>query len=122
MTKKKPTTSTASRSTIKEEDLAFSVQVQESILNEAEAIVSGSRSTDYGDPLLSMTKVARMTEFMLDKRELSLLSDGEIPVTLVPKILMAVKLVRNSFARKRDNLVDLAGYTRILQECGGSEE
>ena len=35
---------------------------------------------------------------------------------MVIKILMAVKLGREAFRHKRDNLVDFAGYTKILND------
>lgn len=86
---------------------------KQSILDEAKAIVEGSRQSDYGDPVESFERIAK-TASMITGKDLS------------PKeccaVLMAVKLVRESFAHKRDNLVDLCGYAHILNEIRESEK
>lgn len=86
---------------------------KQSILDEAKAIVEGSRQSDYGDPVESFERIAK-TASMITGKDLS------------PKeccaVLMAVKLVRESFAHKRDNLVDLCGYAHIMNEIMESEK
>ena len=78
--------------------------VKQSILDEAKAIVEGSRQSDYGDPVESFDRIAK-TASMITGKDLS------------PKeccaVLMAVKVVRESF---RDNLIDLCGYAHIMNE------
>lgn len=75
-----------------------------SILLEADLIVNGSRKSDYGYTE-SFTKIAQIA---------SLVANKEFTPQDVCKILLAVKLVRESYRHKRDNLVDLAGYAELL--------
>lgn len=76
-----------------------------SILAEAEKIVNGQRNTDYGTATESFGRIADVASIITGK-------------TLTPedccKVLMAVKMVRESFTHKRDNLVDLCGYAELL--------
>ena len=85
---------------------------KQSILDEAKAVVEGSRQSDYGDPVESFDKIAK-TASMIAGKDLS------------PKeccaVLMAVKIVRESFNHKRDNLVDLCGYAHIMNELNENE-
>ena len=85
---------------------------KQSILSEAEEIVNGSRQSDYGDPVESFERIAK-TASMIAGRDLS-------PNDCCA-VLMAVKLVRESFAHKRDNLVDLCGYAHIMNELNENE-
>ena len=84
-----------------------------SILSEAEEIVNGSRQSDYGDPVESFERIAK-TASMIAGRDLS---PNECCA-----VLMAVKLVRESFAHKRDNLIDLCGYAYIMNEIKESNK
>lgn len=76
------------------------------ILEEANEIVAGARQQDYGHARESFARVATMASLMTGKQ-------------LTPqdccKVLLAVKLTRESFKHKRDNLVDLCGYAHLLQ-------
>lgn len=76
-----------------------------SILSDAEEIVNGSRHSDYGDPVESFKRIAKTASMIAGKD----LSPNECCA-----VLMAVKLVRESFAHKRDNLVDLCGYAELM--------
>ena len=76
-----------------------------SILSEAEEIVNGSRQSDYGDARESFSRVATIASVMTGK---------ELAPEDCCAVLMAVKLVRESFAHRRDNLVDLCGYAELL--------
>lgn len=86
---------------------------EQSILFEAEEIVNGSRYSDYGDPVESFERIAK-TASMIAGEDLS------------PKeccaVLMAVKIVREGYRHKRDNLVDLCGYAHIMNEIHESEK
>ena len=86
--------------------------VKQSILDEAKAIVEGSRQSDYGDPVESFERIAK-TASMITGKDLS------------PKeccaVLMAVKIVRESFKHKRDNLIDLCGYAHIMNKLNENE-
>ena len=83
-----------------------------SILDEAKAIVEGSRQSDYGDPVESFNRIAKTASVITGK-------------DLSPKeccaVLMAVKIVRESFKHKRDNLIDLCGYAHIMNELNENE-
>ena len=84
-----------------------------SILSEAEEIVNGSRHSDYGDARESFSRVATIASVMTGK---------ELAPEDCCAVLMAVKLVRESFAHKRDNLIDLCGYAYIMNEIKESNK
>ena len=86
---------------------------EKSILSEAEEIVNGSRHSDYGDAKESFSRVATIASVMTGK---------ELAPEDCCAVLMAVKLVRESFNHKRDNLVDLCGYALIMNEIVESEK
>lgn len=75
----------------------------ESILLEAEAIVNGKRATDYGDSNENFRNIAAIATLLGQP------IDGKG----VCRVMMAVKLAREKFNHKRDNLVDLAGYAEL---------
>ena len=85
---------------------------KQSILSEAEEIVNGSRHSDYGDAKESFSRVATIANVMTGK---------ELSPEDCCAVLMAVKLVRESFKHKRDNLVDLCGYAHIMNELNENE-
>jgi hypothetical protein len=90
-------------------------KMEESILKEAEEIVNGERASDYGSAKESFGKIATLSSLMLNKKEKeSLFLDATLTDTIVCKVLIAVKLTRESYKHKRDNLVDLCGYTELL--------
>jgi hypothetical protein len=76
----------------------------EFISQEAVKIVKGDRNTDYGSPVESFKKIANMA---------SLLCNKEFTPLECLRVMKAVKLVRESYKHKEDNLVDLIGYTEI---------
>ena len=80
---------------------------EKTILDEAKAIVEGSRQSDYGDPVESFDRIAKTASMITGKD----LSSKECCA-----VLMAVKVVRESFRHKRDNLIDLCGYAHIMNE------
>ena len=86
---------------------------KQSILSEAEEIVNGIRHSDYGDPVESFERIAKTASMIAGKD----LSPNECCA-----VLMAVKLVRESFAHKRDNLIDLCGYAYIMNEIKESNK
>ena len=83
---------------------------EKSILSEAEEIVNGSRQSDYGDARESFSKVAAIASVMTGK---------ELSPEDCCAVMIAVKLVRESFAHKRDNLVDLCGYAELMNRLKG---
>ena len=80
---------------------------KQSILSEAEEIVNGIRHSDYGDARESFGRVATIASVMTGK---------ELAPEDCCAVLMAVKLVRESFNHKRDNLVDLCGYAELMNQ------
>jgi len=75
-----------------------------SILLEAEEIVNGSRNCDYGDSNDNLENIATIA------RSLGVNIDG----AGVCRVMIAVKLGRQKFKHKRDNLVDACGYLEML--------
>ena len=86
---------------------------EKTILDEAKAIVEGSRQSDYGNPVESFDKIAKVA---------SMITGGNLSPKECCAVLMAVKIVRESFKHKRDNLVDLCGYAHIMNEINESEK
>lgn len=89
---------------------------KKSILLEAEEIVNGARKADYGSAKASFVRIGQMTALMLTETEWEALQDRVILPTVVTKMHQATKLTRESFAHKRDNLVDLAGYASLQND------
>lgn len=77
---------------------------QRSIAEEAIKIVKGHRNNDYGSATESFDRIAKMS---------SLLCNKEFTALDCVRVLKAVKLVRESYKHKEDNLIDLIGYTEI---------
>ena len=89
---------------------------KKSILQEADSIVNGARKADYGSAKVSFERIGQMTALMLTENEWKALQDRVILPTVVTKLHQATKLTRESFAHKRDNLVDLAGYASLQND------
>lgn len=89
---------------------------KKSILQEADSIVNGARKADYGSATVSFDRIGQMTALMLTENEWKALQDRVILPTVVTKMHQATKLTRESFAHKRDNLVDLAGYASLQND------
>lgn len=84
----------------------------ESILSEAERIVNGDRQADYSDPVANFKHISAIA---------SAISKEKLSPTTCCIVMIAVKLARESYKHKRDNLVDLAGYVEILNRIKESE-
>jgi len=80
------------------------MEERKSIAEEAIKIVKGHRNNDYGSAVDSFERISKMASLMTNK-ELT-------PLDCV-RVLKAVKLVRESYKHKEDNLIDLIGYTEI---------
>lgn len=81
-----------------------SSEENKSILEEALQIVDGGRG--YEPPTKSLPHIASLASGITRK---------DITAKDVTAVLIALKLSRESFAHKRDNLVDACGYLHILQ-------
>ena len=79
-----------------------------SILSEAEEIVNGNRQSDYGDAANNFHRIANVVNSMYPQLNIN--------AQQCCAVLMAVKLIREGFRHKRDNLVDLCGYAYIMNE------
>lgn len=92
-----------------EEETKTSILTEDykSILTEAESILNGQREVDYGDAMESFEKIAQLA---------SLITNKDLDAETCCAVMMAVKLTRESFKHKRDNLVDLVGYAEILNQ------
>ena len=84
----------------------------ESILSEAERIVNGDRQADYSDPVANFKHIAEIASVIMAK---------DITAEECCIVMIAVKLARENYKHKRDNLVDLAGYVEILHRIKESE-
>jgi hypothetical protein len=84
----------------------------ESILSEAERIVNGERQVDYSDPVKNFKRIAEIASAIMAK---------DITAEECCIVMIAVKLARENYKHKRDNLVDLAGYVEILNRIKESE-
>lgn len=84
----------------------------ESILQEAQRLTHGDRNTTYGHPLDDYSRTAGMVNSMLAHKLKEPLTPSECAA-----IMCCVKLSRQAHSPKRDNMIDLAGYAWVVQEC-----
>lgn len=83
------------------------------ILQEAAEILNGDRREAYGDVEKSFAKLAKMWSIILDH---------EITSAQVALCMIGLKITREMNCHKRDNLVDLAGYSKLLSMLEGDED
>lgn len=81
----------------------------ESIIDEAKVIVAGDRASDYGDANESFSRIAKLW---------SAYTGTTISPWDVAQMMILLKVSRAKTSRKRDTLVDIAGYA----ECAGKLE
>lgn len=86
--------------------------MDETILEEASRLTSGSRNKDYGHPLDDYLRTAALWTALLSHK---LKPGEEITYQDAIRCMCAVKLSRDCHAPKRDNMVDLAGYAHCRQ-------
>jgi Domain of unknown function (DUF6378) len=78
------------------------------ILEEANDVVSGSRTETYGHPSDNLEKLRPLWEGILGIN----ISDDQIAFCMV-----ALKMARHLTNPARDNLVDMAGWSRVAEMC-----
>lgn len=79
----------------------------ETILDEAKGLVHGARRATYDHPLDNHERIAKIWSGILGV---------DITAEQAAMCMVGVKLSREAFKPKRDNVVDLAGYALVLWE------
>jgi len=77
------------------------------IFDEARALVTGDRHEQYGDSSMEFTKVARAWSDIVGYA---------VEPWQVPMMMAALKIVRESFCHKRDNITDAIGYLYLANK------
>ena len=77
----------------------------ESILQEADRLVSSDRQSQYGSPKSNFTHIAKIASSIIGK---------ELTAEDCAFVLLATKLARLKFKKKRDSITDAAGYLKVL--------
>lgn len=79
----------------------------ETILEEAQRLTRGDRNEDYGPPDEDFARAGRMWA--------ALLGIPEVTAEEVALCMVALKMSRQVYRHKRDNLVDIAGYAACVE-------
>lgn len=82
-----------------------------SVALEAHELVYGDRGKAYGHPIFDMTRTADIATALLRTK---LRPGTRLEAEDIAKLMIGVKLSRETFAPKRDNRVDAAGYALVL--------
>jgi len=80
---------------------------------EAKEIVLGARRYDYGHPYENFQRIAAMWNSLMAPK---LIDGTKIDVRDVALMMVMLKMAREQNAPKRDNLIDIIGYTYALDE------
>ena len=89
--------------------------VQPTILDEAEIVVSGDRQDVYGSPLKDFTAIAKMWQAYWAKKDYKLFTPHD-----VANFMIMVKIARLANSpNHRDSKVDIAGYARCMEILEG---
>lgn len=78
----------------------------ETVLEEAQRLITGDRNSSYDHPLDNFSRIAAIWSVVLGR---------EVTPEQVGLCMVGVKLARESYLPKRDNLVDGAGYFGTVQ-------
>jgi hypothetical protein len=84
------------------------------ILDEAAALTSSDRPSSYGHPRDNLGQTAALVTAYLRGK---LRPDAALDARDVAWLMVLVKASRDSFSRKRDNLVDGAGWLRCAERA-----
>ena len=83
----------------------------ETVCEEAERIVGGDRSPQYGHPTKNFEQTADLWMDYLGERDLA---QDPIEPKDVAMMMILLKIARESNRSKRDNVVDIIGYAKTL--------
>ncbi len=87
---------------------------KEDILDIAARITRGDRQSSYGPPDQDFRRTAEMITAMLRHK----LAEGQQFETWeIAQMMILLKLSRLQHSKKRDNVVDIAGYARCMDVC-----
>lgn len=84
----------------------------ENILAEADRLTAVVRQGEYGHPHDVYTEAGRMVSSFLELRYKKLMPLNSEDICM---ILLIVKIAREASKTKRDNIVDIAGYARLIE-------
>ena len=90
------------------------------ILDEAKRITSGDRNSDYGPPEDDWAAAAMLMTAIL-KRGGVLRDDACLSPRMAMLCMIGVKVIREAYKHKPDNLIDIAGYARLIAQVMGDE-
>ena len=92
-------------------------QPKETILEEAIRITGGDRMTTYGKPTADFERIAGMWNILFGGKG----NGQQFKPSDVAIAMCCVKLSRQSHKPKRDNWVDMAGYSHCGNQCDEAE-
>jgi hypothetical protein len=90
-----------------------------SVLDEAKDIIGNRGNSDYGSAERCMGNIAEQWNLYLSQTHGSKAVINEDDVC---KMMVLLKIARDSHKPKRDNLVDIIGYTALSQEIRDSKD
>jgi len=88
-------------------DSELKILEEETILEEADRLVSHDRQDNYGHPFDDFTKSGRIMGAILEI--------PDVPPEKVALVMIGIKLSREVHKPKRDNLVDICGYSKTAK-------
>jgi len=99
----------------------------ETILEEAHRITDGDRARDYDSPEDNFKRIADYwNQYLRHKNDLEYGTGKAIWSSVSPmdvsQMMVLMKLARQDFKHKRDNLVDACGYLRCTAKIMGEEK
>ena len=86
--------------------------MKQSILVEAARLVDTDRANDYGDPRDDFKRIATIWSTLLENKLNTDLTSDEVGAMMI-----ALKLSRSVYNKKRDNWIDIAGYAHCADIC-----
>lgn len=93
--------------------IAEKMLAKNDILDEARSIVSGARQAAYGPPEYNFSNIGEKWAATL--RAAGWLPNAPIPPRIVALMMIDLKVCRDAYQPKRDNLVDIAGYAYAVE-------